>query len=142
MRMSSHTSSHTAAILTRRDYLSQVRDLRSLSESDEPSRQRQTGPWLAPRPPFPDTRPGPVAQLAEQWTFNHARLLPERCVATFRRLGGGEPAEASRKLLTQPLNGEVLGDYTRHCMPLYNRTPQPLSPAPVLRMDLAMACGR
>lgn len=68
-----------------------------------------------------------------------AKLTPERCVATFRRLGGDESAEAARKLLTEPLDGEVLAAYERLCMPLYNRTPRQPSPPPVVRPKLAMA---
>lgn len=53
-----------------------------------------------------------------------AKLDPERSAAGFERLGGPVARDASRGLLAGRLDAASMAEYLKHCIPLYNRTPQ------------------
>ena len=68
-----------------------------------------------------------------------ARLDPQRCAAVFERLGGELARETALDALERQADMASLAVYNKHCMPLYNPTPQPQAFAKaVFRSDLAI----
>jgi pimeloyl-ACP methyl ester carboxylesterase len=51
-----------------------------------------------------------------------ARIVPERSIAVFERLGGDEPAEVARRYYGEP-DGQAFADFVRVCLPLLSRYP-------------------
>jgi proline iminopeptidase len=52
-----------------------------------------------------------------------AKLIPERAIAMFEKLGGAAAGTAARSFLTGPYTPEALAAFSSVCMPLYNPTP-------------------
>lgn len=80
------------------------------------------------------THPGKLILSSTQ-----ARLDPARCAAVFERRGGPVARETALDALQRVADLSSLAAYGRHCMPLYNTTPQP--PAfgnAIFREDLAL----
>lgn len=50
-----------------------------------------------------------------------ARLVAERCLTVFERLGGPEAREVARRALVTECDGPSFVDYARTCMKLYNQ---------------------
>ena len=51
-----------------------------------------------------------------------ARIVPERSIAVFERLGGDEAAEVARRYYGEP-DGQAFADFVRVCLPLLSRYP-------------------
>lgn len=68
-----------------------------------------------------------------------ARLDVQRALLEFERLGGAAAASAARTFLTERVDGRSTAEFGKHCMPVYNPTPQPARNSVIFRPKLAMA---
>lgn len=69
-----------------------------------------------------------------------ARLDPLRCAAVFERLGGEVAREAALDSLVRIGDLSTFAEYGKHCMPLYNPTPQGVAfQTAVFRKEVAVA---
>lgn len=68
-----------------------------------------------------------------------AKLIPERCIEMFERLGGPQAAAVARAALIEVGDLQSFLTYSEVCIPLYNTTPQTRPRASIFRQQCAEA---